>query len=97
MNTEHNSLFLMANLGSEVSKIFSAQEKNNISMFNMASEKAQSIIQELKSLPDTKNNEEMNILSEVIKDIGSSSPKFIISRDHLESYFLPFAMKFMGV
>ena len=91
MNTERTSIFLIANLGAEVSRIFSAKEKGNHSLFKSAMDRARKIILELKSLPDTKNNEEINILEDVIEDIGKGCRKYQISPEQLGSFFYPFA------
>ena len=83
----------MANLGSEVSRIFSAKENGDIGIFDMAMKKAKSILVELKNLPDTKNNTEIDILADVINDLGQDKQKYEISREHLKSYFYPFASR----
>jgi len=44
MNTTRTSLFLMANLGSEVSQIFSAKAKGNTNLFSSAMERAKAIL-----------------------------------------------------
>ena len=95
MNTERTSLFLMANLGSEVSKIFSAKEKNNKNLLVNAITRAKAILLELKKLPDTRNNEEIDILTLVIDDLGQEEKKYEIVPEHLKSYFYPFAIKVM--
>ena len=97
MNTERTSLFLMANLGSEVSRIFYAKEFGDSRIFEIAMMKAKSILTELKNLPDTKNNSEIDILADVINDIGKRTRKYEISSEQLQSYFYPFAMKLMQV
>ncbi|KKR45988.1 MAG: hypothetical protein A3G47_00535 [Candidatus Zambryskibacteria bacterium RIFCSPLOWO2_12_FULL_39_45] len=97
MNTTRTSLFLMANLGSEVSQIFSAKAKGNTNLFSSAMERAKAILLELKNLPDTKNNAEINILADVIDDIGQDSNKYEVSTEDMQSYFLPFAMRLMQV
>ena len=95
MKTERTSVFLMANLGSEVSRIFSAKEKNNPNLLVSAITRARAILSELKTLPDIKNNKEIDILADVIDDLGQVTPKYQIIPEHLKSYFYPFAMKVM--
>ena len=97
MKTERNSLFLMANLGSEVSKIFSAKADSDLEMLEMSTTKAKSIISELRQLPDIKNNAEIDILADVINDLGKTNPKYQISPENLKSYFTPFALRLMSV
>ena len=47
----------------------------------------------MKNLPDTKNNKEIDILADVINDLGETDPKYQISPEHLKSYFTPFALR----
>ena len=94
---KHTSLILMANLGSEFSKIFYAKENNDAEMLEMAMLKAKSIISELKTLPETKNNAEIDMLTDIIDDISQNGRKYDISPEHLKSYFIPFAMRLMQV
>ena len=95
MKTERTSLFFMANLSSEVSRIFSAKENGDLKILQMAMAKAKSIISELKKLPDTKNNREIDILADVIDDLGQKNQKYQVSQEYLKSYFYPFAMRLM--
>ena len=95
MKTERTSVFFMANLGSEVSRIFSAKESGDLKILQMAMAKAKSIISELKKLPDTKNNKEIDILVDVINDLGQKNQKYQVSQEYLKSYFYPFAVRLM--
>lgn len=93
---EKNSLFLIANLGSEVSRIFSAKKKGNSDLFESAMNRAKKIIYELKSLPDVKNNAEIDMLADVIYDIKKIPRKYDIPSEQLQSYFIPFSTRFMN-
>lgn len=95
--TQRTSIFLMANLGSEVSKIISAKEKNDIIMLDLASTKAKSILTELAQKPETKNNQEISILKDIVFDLMNKVSVYSISPKHLKSYFLPFTMRLMRV
>lgn len=90
-------LFLMANLGSEVSKIISAKQKKDYTMLNFAVLKANSIITELKEIPETRDNAEIDILEKVINDLTSETPMYNVSILHLKSYFLPFSTRLMQI
>ena len=96
-NTERSPLFLMANLGSEVSKIISAKEKGDYEILKIAKEKAKSIIAKLKILPETKENMEINILNDVILDLCGNYQKYQISNQNIKSYFNPFIIRLMQV
>ncbi len=93
--SQRTSLFLFANLGSEISKIFSAKKTHNTSMFERAMTNAESIISELKTIPDTKDNQEVDILKDIVQDFKEIKPKYNIPREDFEAYFYPFALKIM--
>ncbi len=95
--TQKTPLFLMANLGSEVSKIISAKEKNNAVMLDLATQKTTSIISELKEKSGINHNKEIDILSDVINDLTQEKSKYQISAKNLKSYFLPFAIRLMQI
>ncbi len=93
---QRSPLFLMANLGSEVSKIFSAHEKNNMEMLISAHRKAQEIISQIVLFPEMRSRiPEIEILSSVISDISVANPRFQVSQKNLKSYFYPFALQLM--
>lgn len=97
MNTERTALFLMANLGAEVSRIFSLQEKNEEALAKEALARAQNIITEIKALPDMETRlQEINALSRVIKNILEPAPVLHISPKHITSYFVPFSLRIMA-
>ena len=52
MNTARTSLFLMANLGAEVSRIISAQEQKDADTASTALARAENILDEITRLPD---------------------------------------------
>ena len=95
MKTERTPLFLIANLGSEVTKIFSAKEKGDLIMLDLAISKARFIISNLKKSPETRSNGEIDLLADVIEDLTQKKSKYQISPKNLKSYFLPFTMRLM--
>ena len=98
MKTDRMSLFLMANLGSEVSQIFSYMEKGELKMAQSARSRANVIIAELLAHPDMKDRTgEVEILSEIIEDVFASSRHFEVKKSEIEAYFMPFAMRLMSV
>ena len=60
-------------------------------------DRARNIIAELKKLPDTKNNTEIDILDDVVNDLGKKNSIYEISSEEFTSYFLPFAMRLTRV
>ncbi len=94
---ERNSLFLMANLGSEVSKIISAKNRNDTELLNTYLIQAEKILAEIIMMPDMKDRlPEMRILSDVIKDISKQKPILNISSVNITSYFMPFVIRLMS-
>jgi hypothetical protein len=96
MNTTHTALFLMANLGAEVSRIISAQERGDKDSASAALLRAENILNEVGHLPDMKPRaEELKILGEVLRSLTASNPTCTVSPTHLKSYFTPFAVRLM--
>lgn len=87
----------MANLGAEVSRLFSAKENGNERQIRECLERAQKILKEIMTIPDMKTRiVEMNALSSIINDITSNNPKLQISRKNISAYFTPFALRIMN-
>jgi len=97
MNTQRTSAFLMANLGSEVSRILSAKEHGNEVQIRSSFERATRILTEILTLPDMKTRSvEIQALSDLISDITSPKPILQVSRKNISAYFIPFATRVMG-
>lgn len=97
MNTQRSSVFLMANLGAEVSRIISAKDHNNEVQIRDCFERALKILKQIITLPDMRTRlVEMNTLSELIQDMTTPNPIFHVSRKNISSYFTPFAIRAMS-
>jgi len=97
MNTQRTSLFLMANLGAEVSRIFSFKEKNEPERAKESLTRALGILQKVCALPEMKSrSDEMRILEEVLQDTAKTIPHFHVSKSNLISYFRPFALRLIS-
>ena len=98
MNTQRTSLFLMANLGAEVSRIILLTEKHDDALAREAFIRANKIIREIKALPDMKTRlQEIEALSKVIESIVESKSSVHIPAEHITSYFLPFSLRLLAV
>lgn len=98
MKTTRTPLFLMANLGSEMSQLFSYTEKGELKMAESASARANRIIAELLLHPDMRGRGgEIEVLREVIKDVLMEKRHFSVSKGEIEEYFMPFAPRLMSV
>lgn len=96
MNTERTSLFLMANLGAEVSRIIGAQERGDKDEARSALLRAEKILKEVMQLPDMKPRaQELQTLTEVLRSLPASDFHAVFST-HLKSYFTPFALRLMA-
>ena len=90
MNTTRTSLFLMANLGSEVSRVLSSRERGDEPFARESLERAEHILNDIKKLPDMRERtREMELLSCAIRE-----PR--VFPEHLRSYFEPFALRLVA-
>jgi len=97
MNTARTSLFLMANLGAEVSRIISAQERGDKDSARVALFRAENILNEVMHLPDMKPRvQELEALTEALRSLIAPVSSHTISPAHLKSYFTPFAVRLMA-
>ena|SRR3989344_8809764 len=96
MIQERSLLFLMANLGSEVSRLLSWKAKGNSLQIEKCHGRAKKIISEIKQLRDIgERSKEMEILRMVISDTASSSPSLRVTPKQLNDYFSPFTLRMM--
>ncbi len=97
MNTQRTSVFLMANLGAEVSRIFSAKENKDEKRAKEGLERALKILREVMTISEMKTRaSEINTLTDLISDIASPNPTLQVSRKNISSYFIPFATRMMS-
>lgn len=88
----------MANLGSEMSQIFSYAEKSDLKLAESAASRALRIISELISHPEMKQRTgEIEILKDIIEDVLAKNHQFKVSKAEMEEYFMPFALRLMSV
>lgn len=91
MTNERTSLFLMANLGAEVSRLLAARERNDETSAKASLDRAESILNELTTLPDMHGrSEELVILRKTLT--GKT-----VTPLYLKSYFIPFALRVMAI
>lgn len=89
-------LFLMANLGTEIVRIFSFQEKGDRELANRSAERALKIIAELTTQKESEGAaREAEILKMVVEDSISKETELHNNKREWESFFLPFAIKAM--
>ena len=97
MNTARTSLFLMANLGAEVSRIISAQERGDENSASAALVRAEKILNDVGQMSDMKSRmQELKMLNEALHSLTARNSSFTISPAHLKSYFTPFAVRLMA-
>lgn len=94
MKTTRTSLFLMANLGSEMSQLFSYTESGKRDMAQYAAERAEKIITELLLHPDLRRRTgEVEMLQKIIRDTISHERHFAVKKFEIENYFLPLVLR----
>jgi len=91
---KRTSLFLMANLGAEVSRIISAKKKGDDMLLQLSLKKAHDMIREIEAMDDMKSrHEEIDLLSQVIDAIVKPTPGLKVDTASIKSYFMPFALR----
>jgi len=85
----------MANLGAEVSRALSAQEKGDTQATENAITRSMSIIEKILSFEEMKpRTGEINILKKILKSISENNTNFSPREsENLKSYFYPFALR----
>jgi hypothetical protein len=78
--------FYVANLGSEIQRVFSWKEKGDVEAMTNAYNRAIAIINKIKSFGNQNANIEMDIINEALE-------KNILNRKQMSSYFNPFALR----
>ena len=84
----------MANLGSEVSQVFSFAERDRWDMARSAKLRAERIIGELLASDDLHGGKaEVETVRDILDDLFSKKRQFWIQKSEIEKYFLPFALR----
>jgi hypothetical protein len=93
-NTQEKSIcFYVANLGSEVQRIFVWKERGDKEAMQEAFKRAISIIDKIKSFDNESANKEMDILKKSLKELISEEHESVLNRGQISSYFNPFALR----
>ncbi len=95
--TERPLYFYVANLGSEVQRIFVWKEKGDKEAMQNAYNRAVSIIDKIKSFNNESANAEMNILQKSLKELILENKESSFNRNQISSYFNPFALRVMSI
>lgn len=91
---ERSSQFLMANLGSEVARLYASKDANNGERMAASSTRALHIVSELSAHPELQGRTgEIDILRDILTDAISTAPIYDVTRKDLEAYFMPFALR----
>ena len=94
MNTERTPLFLMANLGTEVSRIISAKERGDTTLAQSAFLRAEKMLGEIRAFPEMTPRElEISALEQAIRSFVEPNPDIIVSSTHMKNYFAQFALR----
>lgn len=93
----HEDIFLVANLGSEVTRLLVAKRERDIERMRGAYERACGIVDELKVSTNIGGQSESAMLQTILDDLMKTNSAFSISTKSLQSYFLPFALKVLNI
>ncbi|HCB35026.1 MAG: hypothetical protein A2W52_02355 [Candidatus Taylorbacteria bacterium RIFCSPHIGHO2_02_49_25] len=86
--------FLMANLGSDISQLFSHIENGEARMVTSAAQRAGKIIAELLAHEELEGRtKEIEILRDIIDDALSGKRLFDVNKNDMEDYFMPFSIR----
>ena len=85
--------FYVANLWSEIEKIFIWKEKGDEIAMKSAFDRAIPIINKIQSMNNASASFEMAILKDVLIDIKNSMEKHSVSREQIASFLSPFALR----
>jgi cytolysin (calcineurin-like family phosphatase) len=97
MNNQRTSLFLMANLGVEMSRLVKAKENKDSKLLSETILRVKNMLQKIKELPDMITRvKEVEILSYVADDIGKSRSTLKISSSNIDTYFKPFMLRLLA-
>ena len=96
MNTLRTPLFLMANLGAEVSRFFNAIGKHDKESALLASERARKMVLQIEGFPQMESRkEEVEKIMMILDDCMKEEKNLKVSPHDLQNYFLPFATRFL--
>ena len=96
--SEDPVLFLMANLGSETTRLWRARDEGNGERMSGAYARACGIMKEINALPNAENaRRELAILQEVLDDVVREEPMLQVRSESVRRYFIPFARRLMNV
>lgn len=87
----------MANLGSEVSRMFSYGEKGEKELAEKSFGRAKSTILRMFSLPEAQARKgELEMMADVLDDYQREKPKYRVKKETFKRYFLPFAQRILN-
>jgi hypothetical protein len=93
MGVTRNARFLMANLGSEVSRLLDWKSKGDREAAGKCFKRAQGILDQLMLYPEMLcRAAEIEILQKVLVDLFEEHRQYSVSSEELKGYFLPFSM-----
>ena len=85
--------FYVANLGSEIQRIFVWKEKGDRETMLNAYKRAVSIIDKIKNFGNQSANAEMDILQKSLEELTSENKESNLNRNQMSLYFNPFALR----
>lgn len=98
MNTDRTSLFYMANLGSEFSRVLLEYKNKDFEKMRQSISRAKNIIEKIEEFPEMKERTgELEILKLIIDDLNLNQKKLEVNNEHIINYFTPFVARYMSM
>ncbi|OHA21406.1 MAG: hypothetical protein A2849_00270 [Candidatus Taylorbacteria bacterium RIFCSPHIGHO2_01_FULL_51_15] len=89
--------FLMANLGSDISQLFSHLERGESELAASAARRARGIMAELLRHKELQGRTgEIEVLQHIVSDALLEKPLLRVTKGELDAYFMPFSMRVLG-
>jgi len=92
MNQDRSMNFYVANLGSEVQRMFGWREKGDNDAMQNAYQRIVIIIERIKEFGNKNANIEMDVLKKILSSIVVGGSEYLIDKSQISEYFNPFAL-----
>ena len=93
---ERPNYFYMANLWSEIEKIFIWKDRGDKHAMDSAAVRALSIIEKVKNSVDRSARAEALILEDILTDLKCINRKYAVSRAEMSAYLKPFVSRLIA-
>lgn len=97
MNRERSTLFLMANLGSEIVRCMHFREQKDDERARASAERAFAIIDSILIRDNAGAKQEAVILKSVVEDCMRAEPRLAVTVEEMNAYFVPLGARVLAL